>query len=499
MAAVAAAAASTDEIVTQLRNEGVWAARKLARAQAEGQRLQSELGQAQNDAKRLTRALGVVQAQNEHQSLAVRTAHEAQVQAEKQLREAQGVNRSLKIELEVARRSLDRERARTVSTASSVAQLKAERDSLWDALAKASSTSRVEVEDVDAPMDGVESADDRVSSEPRPASFSPALSPPSSPALSISSSSVTSPPVAFRPPPIASPRISSPLASPSLVSPPLVSPPLVSPPSISPPFISPPLISPPLRSPPVFSPPRARASASPSQPPPTPPQHRPSPLTSASYVHRPSVTSSVPRPFLTPRSASQATPACSGSPHPPTFTRAPQTTPGPSAGSPHPPTLKRAPQTTPGPSAGSLHPPTLERAPRTTPASSSAGSPHPPTLKRKRSPPVQEVVVAHVFLRPRVFLGFHALVVLSCNVVALSCYSASVSGHCSFVEGRTIQQDRVKMLDPFERLGVAGLFGLRHEVAPDPLKPDGLVSLNTSGLWGHIIHFAAGTPLHPSH
>ncbi|KAJ7983125.1 hypothetical protein DFH06DRAFT_716081 [Mycena polygramma] len=311
MAAVAAAAASTDEIVTQLRNEGVWAARKLARAQAEGQRLQSELGHAQSEVKRLTRALSVVQAQNEHQSLAVRTAHEAQVQAEKQLREAQGVNRSFKIELEVARRSLDRERARTDSTASSVAQLKAERDALWDALAKASSsasTSKVKVEDVDAPMDGVESTVGRVSPEPRPVSFSPALSPPSSPALSISSSSVTSPQIAFRPPPLASPRISSPLASPALVSPPL-------------------------RSPPAFSPPRVRGS--PSQPPPTPPRHRPSPLTSASYVHRPSVTSSVPRPFLTPRSVTQTTPTSSGS-----------------------------------------------------------GSPHPPTLKRKRSPPAQEVANA---------------------------------------------------------------------------------------------------------
>ncbi|KAJ7661468.1 hypothetical protein DFH06DRAFT_374261 [Mycena polygramma] len=175
-------------------------------------------------------------------------------------------------------------------------------------------------------MDGVESTVGRVSPEPRPVSFSPALSPPSSPALSISSSSVTSPQVAFCPPPLASPRISSPLASP-------------------------PLVSPPLRSPPVFSPPRARVS--PSQPPPTPPRHRPSPLTSASYVHRPSVTSSVPRPFQTPRSTTQTTPASS------------------SSGSPHPPTLKRTPQTTP--------------------ASSSAGSPHPPTLKRKRSPPAQAV------------------------------------------------------------------------------------------------------------
>ncbi|KAJ7124508.1 hypothetical protein C8R44DRAFT_917284 [Mycena epipterygia] len=192
MTALAAAAASDTDEAKQLRADGARLTRKLARAQADGQRLQIELMREQGATQQLSKELATSRAHGEHAALVVQQARNARVRAEEHLKAAQSANKSLQTELEVARRTLDLERARTVKAVASIGRLRAERDALKAALARgpelqtsepepepltrtdpgpSPSTSVVKAEPLEEHMEGVEET-----------STSPVLSPPLSPA-----------------------------------------------------------------------------------------------------------------------------------------------------------------------------------------------------------------------------------------------------------------------------------------------------------------------------
>ncbi|KAF7331098.1 hypothetical protein MVEN_02450100 [Mycena venus] len=135
MSAVAAAVAKDrDEEVARLREEGARLARKLAHAQKEGQSVVGELGKAQAETKRVAKELAVVQAQAAHQAAVAQKARGARVQAEEQLRTAQTFNRALQAELEATRKMFETERGRTLNAVTAVARLRAERNTLRDAM-----------------------------------------------------------------------------------------------------------------------------------------------------------------------------------------------------------------------------------------------------------------------------------------------------------------------------------------------------------------------------
>lgn len=133
MAAVAAAAA--DEVATKLREDGARLTRKLGRAQAEGQRLLSEVDQAHGENKRLALDLSVVQAQSMHHLVLAQKEREARAWVEERLKDAQNANKSLQIDLEVAKQALETERTRTARAAESATRLRRERNALKKALA----------------------------------------------------------------------------------------------------------------------------------------------------------------------------------------------------------------------------------------------------------------------------------------------------------------------------------------------------------------------------
>ncbi|KAJ7165636.1 hypothetical protein C8R43DRAFT_215576 [Mycena crocata] len=284
LAAVQAAAAepvSRDDEVRLLREDNARLMRRFQRAQAHAQSLQGELTHAQNENRtlaaqftgvqgnnqRLVADVATVQAQTLRAERALQKARDMRVQSEEQVRTLQAANQSLETELQVARQALEKERARTVSAVSSIAKLKAERDVLragaskmreMNAIEMRASEHRDPADERDVAIDGF--VEPSPWPPPSSSSDSPVVSSQVSPTISISSSPIT--------------PLPDPLA-------PIAPPPLVPTPSSV-----------------IPSPPLARSSSSPSGRP---------PLTSTSYVHRPSLTSSVPRPSLATRRTGSST------------------------------------------------------------------------------------------------------------------------------------------------------------------------------------------------
>ncbi|KAJ6579616.1 hypothetical protein DFH09DRAFT_331925 [Mycena vulgaris] len=214
-AAAAAATSDPDEVVKQLREDGARLTRRLAHAQAEGKRLQEELGREQGQNQRLTVELDATRVQSTHYA---QQAREVRHRAEEQLRVAHSANKSLEKEVELARRALELERSRTLSAVSSIARLRAERDALRAAQVRTSdpgsspstSARKMEAQDRAVPMEGVEMKTDghfpTRAALLLSSSESPAQSPPSSPAVSISSAFPLSPLGSVQPSPFTSPR-----------------------------------------------------------------------------------------------------------------------------------------------------------------------------------------------------------------------------------------------------------------------------------------------------
>jgi hypothetical protein len=109
----------------------------LVRAQSESKTLLAELGLARSENARTTTALARAQVENADQELMARKEREARAGVEEQLRTAQRVNRGLRAELgvvrktlETERRVLEAERARSVNAASVIARLRLSRNLL---------------------------------------------------------------------------------------------------------------------------------------------------------------------------------------------------------------------------------------------------------------------------------------------------------------------------------------------------------------------------------